>query len=571
MKSSNQSIKTNTMITFQDELTHNVFCASTRHLENHECLPFVEKMQNVRLILNIRVLPKDSFNISVYWQIADKIQMEITRSARQLGCVTDLVTEVVHTKDIFQSALYQIVIYFDYLVIDVAYTNVYAFYSDLTFRVVASDLNTYEFTTSIEDRLDFREYFKVFSITVEHVDPTMATDVDNLGSPAPVIGTDVTTVVVRPPPDTLQFCFFFEPAPFINFMHLIKCPLINVSQHDHHWTILPDKSIRIGNTYILKTKDFYYTSAESIAVCKSSFDAYVKSIHSSPDRFSSETIVSIVCIGCSLLCLVLSVITYTILPKLRQSLPGKNTFALICFLLLAQTLYLVGSLGGLTSNEFPCRFLGLITHFSWLCAMFWMNICTFHMFRVLTRTKVASALARWKRFLLYNVYSLTLSLVFVATNIGVSKTRNGSIGYGSLACYIDTQDMIIFTFALPVGLVVVMNLLFFVVVIVKISRSPSVQKSVKNERNDFEIFVKLSTITGITWVFGLIYMFTDVVAFSYLFIVVNASQGVFLFFAFVANRRVTAMLRERLCGRPQGVESRTSTRSTVVSMDYIKS
>ena len=179
--------------------------------------------------------------------------------------------------------------------------------------------------------------------------------------------------------------------------------------------------------------------------------------------------------------------------------------------------------------------------------------------------------ARWKRFLLYHVYALVLPLVFVAINIGVSQDRNRSIGYGSLACYIDTQDMIIFTFALPVGLIVVINLLFFLVVVVKLSRSPSVQKNVQNERNDFKIFVKLSTITGITWVFGLIYMLADVVVFSYLFIVLSASQGVFLFFAFVANRRVVAMLREKLCSSSTDGTFTQSSRSTAVSKDaYLK-
>ncbi|WAQ97230.1 hypothetical protein MAR_029920, partial [Mya arenaria] len=66
---------------------------------------------------------------------------------------------------------------------------------------------------------------------------------------------------------------------------------------------------------------------------------------------------------------------------------------------------------------------------------------------------------------------------------------------------------------------------------------PPVQKNVKKERNDLEIFVKLSTITGMTWIFGLINSVTQISFFSYLFIVLNACQGVFLFFAFICNRR----------------------------------
>lgn len=40
------------------------------------------------------------------------------------------------------------------------------------------------------------------------------------------------------------------------------------------------------------------------------------------------------------------------------------------------------------------------------------------------------------------------------------------------------------------------------------------------------------------------YTWTDVVAFSYVFIVLNASQGMFLLVAFVTNKRVLNMYRE---------------------------
>jgi len=516
---------------------------------------------NVRLVVNVRLTPVKALNMSAFWPLLDQLNMDVVTAARQLlGCIADMTNEVVVNQGDVQSVLYELVLHFKRLHIDSKFRFVLAIFSDRKFRVIDDDYNVYEFTANLEDKLDFSDHFIENSTNLPGPPMMVAPDNDKR----------TATYLFFVPFDILEFCRFDQPSPFINFMHLINCPLISVSKAEYSWTVLSNKHIGMTQSVSFKTEEFYYLSNDSIAVCQVPFEAYVQAI-SKPNKLSPETILSVVCIGLSLLCLFLSVITYMMLPKLRQNLPGKNTMALVCSLLVAQTLYLVGNLSGLGPNDWSCKILGLLIHYTWLWSMFWMNICTFHMFRVLTRTKLMGDSARWKRFLLYHVYALVLPLVFVAINIGVSQDRHGSLGYGSRACYIDTQDMIVFTFALPVCLVIVMNLLFFVVVIVKISRTASVQKSVKNERNDFEIFVKLSTITGITWVFGLIYMLADVVAFSYLFIVLNASQGVFLFFAFVANRRVAAMLREKLCTSSTDATFTQSTRSTAVSNDvYIQ-
>jgi len=497
----------------------------------------VKTLDNVRLVVDVRLTPVKALNTSALWPLLTQLNRDVVTVARQLlGCVANMTTEVVVNQGDVLSVLYELVLHFNRLHIDSNFRFVMAMFSDRKFRVPDHEFNVYEFTANLEDKLGFNDHF-------------IDNSTDLPGSPMMVAPDDDkrTTTYLFLPSDIIDFCRFDQPSPFINFMHLISCPLISVSKAEFGWTILKNKQIRISNSVSLKTEEFYYLSKESLAVCKVPFEAFIQAI-SKPNKLSPETILSVVCIGLSLLCLCLSVSTYLMLPKLRQNIPGKNTMSLICSLLVAQTVYLVGNLSGLGPNDWSCKILGLFIHYTWLWSMFWMNICTFHMFRVLTRTKLMGDSARWKRFLLYHVYALMLPLVFVAVNIGVSQDRNRSIGYGSLACYIDTQDMIIFTFALPVGLIVVINLLFFLVVILKISRTPTVQKNVQNERNDFKIFVKLSTITGITWVFGLIYMCTDVVAFSYLFTVLSASQGVFLFFAFVANRRVAAMLREQLRG-----------------------
>jgi hypothetical protein len=229
--------------------------------------------------------------------------------------------------------------------------------------------------------------------------------------------------------------------------------------------------------------------------------------------------------------------------------------------MFAQVLYLVGSVGGLDVGTTGCKIVGLFVHFLWLVALFWMNVCTFHIFRVLARTQVVSQQSGVKRIFVYHILTTIMAAVFVSINISVSYSTLGNFGYGETVCYISTQKMVIYTFCIPVAFVVISNLSMFTFVVVKIKKSPSVQKSVQNERNDLIVFTKLSTITGLTWIFGILNIWLEHVVLSYLFIVLNAAQGVFIMFAFVVNSRVFELFKNRSFGLSTTTNTGT-TRST---------
>jgi hypothetical protein len=82
------------------------------------------------------------------------------------------------------------------------------------------------------------------------------------------------------------------------------------------------------------------------------------------------------------------------------------------------------------------------------------------------------------------------------------------------------------------------------------------------------IFAKLSTITGATWIFGLLYAWTNMVVFSYMFIVLNAGQGVFIMFAFIFNRRVFQMIKQ-VCINKNDIQSLQNQRNQNMS-DLLK-
>ena len=134
------------------------------------------------------------------------------------------------------------------------------------------------------------------------------------------------------------------------------------------------------------------------------------------------------------------------------------------------------------------------------------------------------------------------AIALTAAHVLVSMLTNNTLGYGGHPCYLTNPRMNLFFVAIPVSVMMVANLVMYISVIVKILRLPEMGDSKSHDRNNLKIFIKLSTITGLTWIFGIVYELTDVEVFGFLFILFNASQGVLIMFSFVINKRVASLL-----------------------------
>lgn len=339
-----------------------------------------------------------------------------------------------------------------------------------------------------------------------------------------------------------ELLFYQEPV-YLEISSPLFCPAVDLSLQDFP-VIEHSGGLLTLDGFAFSTVD-YYKDNDKVYICVEAFENYIqqKTIKISLDL---ETIVSFVCTSLSISALIFTLFSYMVHDNLRRTLPGKNIMALCISLTLAQSLYLFSNFSGLDSKTVLCKLIGALVHFTWLLAVFWMNAGTFCMFRALTKMERIHE-SYWRRpFIIANLYTICLGVLFIGINIGASYQISGTFGYGEQSCYISSQNLLYFTFILPVGLVVIANILMFSIVVAKVSRSSIISRNVQRERNEIKIFVKLSTITGITWLFGFIYLWTNHSAFSYAFILFNSSQGIFILIAFVANHRVLSMYKEKI-------------------------
>ena len=225
-----------------------------------------------------------------------------------------------------------------------------------------------------------------------------------------------------------------------------------------------------------------------------------------------------------------------------HSQPDINNIILCISLFLAQTLYQFGA-AQTSLPDWACSLIGVICHFLWLAVMFSMNVCSVELYLVFrSMRKLPSNLKRWHtiRNVLIIVFS---SSFFVVINIVVSLASSSgqNIGYGGSNCYLSSITLQLITFAVPSAAIIICNILLFGFVVFKIKKFSTSSANLKQERNYLEIYARLSTLTGLTWVFGFLQLILRFETLEYVFILLNASQGVFILVAFVVNRRVLSL------------------------------
>ena len=346
----------------------------------------------------------------------------------------------------------------------------------------------------------------------------------------------------------------------LKVLSLDDCPKISLSLSEYQFQM--DGLLFNGYNYTIPFNKFIYGNRSTIFVCVDTYHALRSSIgteetHSELHNLDLTQVLSIVLVSVSLACILSTLLTYILLPSL-QNLPGKNTISLSVHLFIAQSLYLLSSFSTFDKGTIACISSGIALHFFWLSTIMWTNVCTYHMLHVLTCTKHMVAQS-FRRFFWYNLYPISVASMLVSVNVITSYivTRGSSIGYGLTHCYIAFDDMLQYTFVIPTFVAVAANVAMFLYVIIALRRMPRVQ-STRSQRNDLIIFVKLSSLTGVTWLLGFLYSWTGIVAFSYAFVLFCSTMGVFLFVSFVTNRRVLNLYKERF-------EASGSTKSTTLS------
>lgn len=254
-------------------------------------------------------------------------------------------------------------------------------------------------------------------------------------------------------------------------------------------------------------------------------------------------IISLICTCISMICLLVTFITYCMFQSLR-SLPGKNNMSLVAAMFFAQGFLQFGLKQ--TDNSYVCIVIGILIHYFWLTMFLCLNICTFHMYRVFCHDVVTfSNTHQNKTFIRYLCFSYGMPFIIVMTKLGIFYLSARTSGYGGNTCFMSEIISYVLSFLLPILVICVFNIILFGCAIHKIKNSPNVQSNVSSRR-DMWIYLKLFSITGITWILIIVDSFFSVSFFSVIVGLLSGLQGLFIMSSYIINKRVKLLYENML-------------------------
>lgn len=289
----------------------------------------------------------------------------------------------------------------------------------------------------------------------------------------------------------------------------------------------PDLDFCVKPSYFIESHD-----RSHVEVC---VDQYFEGVNTALAKqvLSEEKVVSVVCLSVSSLGCIGTLVAYFVFDHGRH-LHSMNIKALCFTMFLANTVY---SLSGLAAGLDPslCQIVGVFNHFLWLSVVAWMVLSSITTFRAFTTFRMETNQRVGKRFLCNALCSLVFPSSMVVLNILFSFFifEDSNLGYSQYTCYIASSEMIMYTFAVPLAGMLILNIFLILITFREIRMTDgSFPEKVRHERHMRAIFLRLSSVSGASWIFGFLNMIVQSHVFSYLHILTTGSQGLYLFFAF---------------------------------------
>ncbi|XP_033117738.1 uncharacterized protein LOC117117531 [Anneissia japonica] len=314
-----------------------------------------------------------------------------------------------------------------------------------------------------------------------------------------------------------------------------------------------------------------YSNASTVVVCSFLNQTGFKIVQTQFFNYDGALlIISVVGTILSLIGLLITIILRVIFEKLR-TLSGKIILNISISLFFALLLTLVQ--GYFTEWKRFCEIVAAILHYLWLVCFLWMNAMAFEFFRTFRvfRASPRSENSQKKTFVTYFIYSWGVPAAYVGIIVGMTFCECTSLNlmYGDdSVCWIRDEVASFFVFGIPLAVILLPNLILFVATIRGIHearRSTAIvsdKTQYKQLTEEMVIYIRISTVMGLSWAFGFLASFIDHVILWYLFTILNSLQGVFIFLAF----NITHSIRKIPTSGKQKQTSLTSrTRDTSLS------
>ncbi|XP_039201512.1 cadherin EGF LAG seven-pass G-type receptor 3 isoform X1 [Crotalus tigris] len=246
----------------------------------------------------------------------------------------------------------------------------------------------------------------------------------------------------------------------------------------------------------------------------------------------------------SLLCLLLTFFFLICLKGLKSNTRGIHCNISVT-LFFSELVFLFGI--NLTENQFLCTVIAILLHYFFLSTFAWLFVQGLHIYRMQTEARNINYGAM--RF--YYAIGWGVPAIITGLSVGLDPEGYGNPDF----CWISIHDKLIWSFAGPIALVILMNGVMFLLV-AKLLCSPG-QKEAKKKavlmtmRSSFVLLLVIST----AWLFGLLAINNSVLAFHYLYTILCSLQGLATLILFCALNKEFLEAWKGACLAKKGEEA----------------
>uniref|UniRef100_A0A3P8VAA9 Cadherin EGF LAG seven-pass G-type receptor 3 n=1 Tax=Cynoglossus semilaevis TaxID=244447 RepID=A0A3P8VAA9_CYNSE len=255
-------------------------------------------------------------------------------------------------------------------------------------------------------------------------------------------------------------------------------------------------------------------------------------------------VITYTCLCSSMLALLLTVLVLSCLQGLKSNTRSihSNTAAAM---LLSELVFLLGV--NQTEQQFLCTVVAILLHYFFMSTFAWMFVEGLHIYRMQTEQRNINYGAM--RF----YYAIGWGVPAIITGLAVGLDPEG---YGNPDfCWISISDKLIWSFAGPIVIVILMNGGIFTIV-AKMSCNPSQKETkrlpvISTIRNAFFLLLVATS----TWLCGLVAVNNSILAFYYIFDILCLVQGLLVMLVFtVLNSEFQEAWRVVCLGKKTPVE-----------------
>lgn len=275
-------------------------------------------------------------------------------------------------------------------------------------------------------------------------------------------------------------------------------------------------------------------------------------------------------IGCtlSIFGLLLTIITFMIFKKLRKGLGSQVLCNLAISLLLALIVFITGI--NQTSSKAGCIFVAALLHYLLLVAFCWMLVEAVLQYlrfvkvigTYIPKFMLKASLCAWGIPLLISIIILVID----------HNMYHGGKNY----CWLKIKPFYV-AFLLPVGLIMVSNVIIFSLVIYSIWCGR--QKGLRTNQSERKLAITrlraafcILFLLGLSWTFGFFAISDARIVFKYLFSIFTTLQGFFIFVFHVLQEKTTRDLwYNYFCLKQEHGIQIFTTRNTSSAKDIITS